>query len=98
MTAFAELEARVNSAVLRSLSNASATLDGVAVEGIFDNGYEQIDMATGISSSGPVFTMASALVPTGVVELPLVVAGVSYQVAEHKPDGTGMSVLRLRRA
>ena len=73
-----------------------ATLGGVAVRGIFDEAYAVQDMGGDIASSGPVFTLPSSAVPALVVGLPLVVKGAAFKVVEPMPDGTGMTVLRLR--
>ena len=73
-----------------------ATLGGQSVRGMFDNTYAEFDMGGGVSGSSPVFTLASASVPAPVVGLSLVVAGKTYQVVETMPDGTGITMLRLR--
>jgi hypothetical protein len=97
MTApFAALEARTARAVFAHLANAEATLGGVPVTGIFDSAYAMEDLGSGIASFGPAFTMASSAVPSPVVGLSLVVNGSAYKVVEPKPDGTGVTVLRLR--
>lgn len=44
------------------------------------------------------FTALTANVPTDVVGATLTVRGTTYMVAEHKPDGTGMSRLFLESA
>lgn len=96
---FAAIEARLNRAVFRHVSNADATLAGLAVTGIFDAAYQSAEVGlSGMASTQPGFTLASASVPAGVTGLVLVHAGVSYTVVEHQPDGTGVSVLLLERA
>ena len=75
---------------------SNATLAGVAVVGIFDNDYLLEDLGGGMAASGPVFTLASADVPAGVAGLSLVVGGKAFKVVEPMPDGTGVTVLRLR--
>jgi hypothetical protein len=72
----------------------AATLNGVSVMGIFDAAYLQEEF--GGSASTPAFTLASASVPAPVVGLLLVVNGVTYKVVEPMPDGTGITILRLR--
>lgn len=97
MTApFAFLEARANAAVMKSLANAEATLGGVAVTGIFDNGYDEQSIAMGVAGTAPVFTLASASVPAGVIGLSLLIGAVTYKVVESMPDGTGITRLQLR--
>lgn len=97
MTArFAALEARANRAVFLHLGNANATIAGLPVVGIFDAEYQLQDMASGIMSTAPVLTLASANVPANVVGSSVVVNGLTYKVVEPMPDGTGVTVLRLR--
>lgn len=74
----------------------AATLNGVAVRGIFDNAYALQDVGGEVYASGPVFTLASSAVPANVAGAVLVVGGVTYKVVEPMPDGTGVTVLRLR--
>lgn len=74
----------------------AATLAGLPVRGIFDNAYAMDDMGGGASASHPAFTLPSASVPTPVAGLSLVVNGTTYKVVEPMPDGTGLTVLRLR--
>ena len=75
----------------------NATLAGLPVRGIFDADYQLQDMASGIMSTAPVLTLASANVPANVVGASVVVGGVTYKVVEPMPDGTGVTVLRLRK-
>ena len=96
-TAFASLQARANLAIMERLSDTVATLDGVEVSGLFDDEYLLDDIAGGMAGSGPAFTLASSAVPPAVTGLALVVKGVTYKVVEPKPDGTGITVLRLRK-
>ena len=73
-----------------------ATLGGVPVTGILDKDYLLEDLGGGMATSGPVFTLASAAVPSVVAGLSLVVNGLTYKVVEPMPDGTGVTSLRLR--
>ena len=77
----------------------AATLGGVAVAAIFDNGYASAGVgAYGMAGSAPALTLATASVPADPVGLAAVVGGVSYLVAAHEPDGTGISRLLLETA
>lgn len=97
MTArFASLEARANGAVFSHLANVNATLAGLPVSGIFDAEYQLQDMATGIISNAPVLTLPSANVPSNVVGASVVIGAKTYKVVEPMPDGTGITMLRLR--
>ncbi len=81
-----------------------ATLNGVAVRGIFDNGYADRDnlnyefqeLGRGLSASTPMFTLPSSSVPNPVAGLSLVIGSTTYKVVEPMPDGTGFTTLRLR--
>lgn len=74
----------------------TATLNGVAVTGIFDNAYDDQAVAMGIASTGPIITLPSASVPSPVVGLSLVVNSTTYKVVDAMPDGTGITRLQLR--
>jgi hypothetical protein len=77
----------------------SATLAGVAVAAIFDKAYTSAGVgAYGMAGTAPALTLATASVPADPVGLAAVVGGVSYTVAAHEPDGTGVSVLLLETA
>jgi hypothetical protein len=76
----------------------AATLDGVAVRCIFDNGFGVGSVGQlGMATSGPMLTLPTSSVPAYPVGTSAVVSGTTYTVAAHEPDGTGMSVLRLER-
>lgn len=95
---FAALESRVTTAVFARLSNVAATVNSVAVTGIFDNGYSAANVGgMGIASTQPTLTLPTASVPANPVGVTAVIASVSYTVAEHQPDGTGISALYLER-
>lgn len=69
-------------------------LDGVPVRGFFSNAYFAQDL--GGSGSAPACTLPSSAVPADVVGKPLLVNATTYKVVETMPDGTGITVLRLR--
>jgi len=74
----------------------AATLAGVDVVGIFDNGY--VESATGAASRQPTFTLPTASVPALSTDAIFIHAGQRYTVEQHEPDGTGVSVLFLALA
>jgi len=93
---FAALENRLNQAVFSRLSNADATLNAVAVTGIFDNGFALGSVGHfGMASTQPSLTTSTANVPANPIGMPVVVGATAYLVAAHEPDGTGMSRLLL---
>ena len=78
----------------------AATLDGVAVTGILDSGFEDPTLAGfGVVGSSPKFMLAAASVPAHAEGKALVIASGlgagTYKVAQAYPDGTGITVLHL---
>lgn len=77
----------------------NATLGGVAVRGIFENAYELANVGlSGMAGSSPAFTLQTSAVPANPVGMVLVCSAIGYIVAEHQPNGTGVSVLILERS
>lgn len=78
---------------------ASVTVGGTAVQAIFDNGYAPASLGGyGVATTQPRITLATAQVPANPVGQACVVGSAAYVVAEHQPDGTGISVLMLDAA
>lgn len=73
----------------------SATLNAVALRGIFDNG--SANAFNMLQGSNPTFACATADAASAVGKT-LIVGGTSYTVREAKPDGTGYTVLELEQA
>lgn len=104
LPAFAALEQRANTSVMAALSNALVSINGAtAIAGIFDNDYILAEAgATGLAASAPAVTVPTSAVPAVFSGVPLQVQGAGgtslWKIAEHHPDGTGLSVLLLERA
>jgi hypothetical protein len=75
-----------------------ATVNGAAVRGIFDNGFALGAVGIGMAGTQPTLRLRTADVAADPVGQAVVVGAVSYTVAAHEPDGTGVSVLMLERA
>ena len=76
----------------------TGTLDGVAVTGIFDAAYEVATAGyPGLGTCQPSFQLPTASVPSSPVGKVFIQGAVTYAVAEHHPDGTGVSMLLLER-
>lgn len=76
-----------------------ATVNGAAVRGIFDAGWQPAEVGlVGMSSARPMLTLPTAGLSADPVGQTAVVNGISYLVAVHQPDGTGVSTLMLERA
>lgn len=78
---------------------ASCTVNGVSVRAIFDADptVGRVGMM-GMTGTQPALMLATSSVSADPVGQAAVVNGVSYVVAAHEPDGTGMSLLLLERA
>ena len=100
----APLEQRVNAAVIGALTNALITIGaGDAQLGIFDNDYVLADIGNaGMAATAPAAVVETATLPPVVVGAALQVnylgATTLWRIAEHHPDGTGLSTLLLERA
>lgn len=77
----------------------AVTVDGASVRAIFDAAYAAGSVgAAGMAGVGPVLTLKTADVPASPVGKAAVVGATNYVVAEHQPDGTGVSLLLLEAA
>lgn len=73
----------------------SATIAGVAVDALFDNGFELAAAGVeGVDALLHIRTAAASGVAHGAA---VVAAAVNYRVAGIEPDGHGVTVLRLER-
>ena len=76
-----------------------ATVGGQQVRVIFDRANSTMaGDALGMASSSPAITLKTSDVPANPVGTLVVLDGANWRVAEHQPDGTGVSVLVLERA
>lgn len=78
----------------------TVTLNGVQVEVLFEVGYAVHSLGdAGMSTSVPTLTLPTASVPADPVGKLATVRGVTYDIAEARPDGTasGFTVLVLER-
>ncbi len=73
----------------------TATLDGVPVNGIFDNGFAQA--FDGIATAEPSFLLPSAAAASVTQSSVLVVGSVTYRVRIPRHDGTGLCNLLLEK-
>ena len=88
------------SAFMNAAEFATAiTLNGVVLAAIFDNANALGSVGPyGMASTQPALTLPTIQVPANPIGLAVVVGGVSYLVAGHEPDGTGISRLVLELA
>lgn len=81
-----------------------ADLAGRELTGIFDAEYEVVDIGSGIQSSAPMLTVPTSSIPSAMStafdrneEVAIEIDGCTFTVVEPKPDGTGVTTLRLRK-
>lgn len=68
------------------------------LKAIFDNGHQAASLlGVEFESRNPVLYVKTADLPADAHDLPVTVRGVEYEVINVEPDGTGLSVLQLRR-
>lgn len=69
-----------------------------SVVGIFNNTHELASLGLASQAAArPEFLCREADVDDDPVKKPLTVNGVEYSIAEHRPDGTGFTLLILKR-
>lgn len=76
----------------------AGTLAGVAVRGIFDNGYALGNVGMGMAGTQPAYSLPTASITGEAVGQTLVLGAATYTVVAHEPDGTGVSRLLLEVA
>lgn len=91
---FAAIETATAANAVAALANVSAVVDGVTVNGIFDNAYGD---ALGIAGSVPMLSCASDEIDAARGDA-VTIGATSYTVTNVEPDGTGMTRLTLQEA
>lgn len=97
---FAAAIARANVAVFRHLADVRASLDNVAVSGVYDNPYATA--LNGMATRQPRFQLLDQYAVRTVQGSTLRIidgaqAGTRYRVSGVEPDGTGVTTLLLER-
>jgi len=101
---FATAMQRVNDAVQANLSDVLVSIGGApGIRGIFYQDYVVAEVgAAGMAASAPAVTVPTGDVPKAFSGVAVVIEGADgvthWKIAEHHPDGAGMSVLLLERA
>lgn len=76
----------------------TVTLGGIPLQAIFDNAHQGTGLlGVDFESRNPTLRVKDADLPSDAHDLPVRVRGVDYEVVGVEPDGTGLSVLQLRR-
>lgn len=75
----------------------SATIGAATVSGIFDNQFLGAPGEAAVASATPTFTCRTADVSSVTSGTTLVISSITYTVVGVHPDGTGVTVLVLRR-
>lgn len=72
----------------------------IPLDGIFDNEYYESDpdLPVELESATPTFLcQSSKLIHPKKREDTIIIRGIKYEVDSHKPDGTGMTLLILKK-
>jgi hypothetical protein len=75
----------------------TVNIGGTDTQAIFDSPYSAAGVGMGMDSNTPSLTLATINVPSSPLGLPVTVRSVAYVVAQHLPDGTGVSRLLLEQ-
>lgn len=94
---FLAAQSRVNASVLKRLANARVLIAGREVDGIFRNPSQTAQAGIGAADTRPSVTVASSVVPEHPVDSVINIDGAPYVIADHAPDGTGLTVLTVER-
>jgi hypothetical protein len=82
-----------------------ADVAGRVLVGLFDNPSATVDVAAGIGSSAPSFTLPDVSIPASMLAalesgdvgaVKLSIGGKTYVATTHDPDGNGVTSMRLR--
>lgn len=73
----------------------AATLNGVAVSGIFDEAYHE-PLGSIMEGRSPQFVCAAAAAPSAAHGQTLAIGARTFKVCGVEPDGTGVVLLRLQ--
>lgn len=86
----------LNAVCTDSLGQA-ITVDGISIDAIFDNDYNDLSgMGVGVASSSPYVMCLSSDIGSASEGSDVVVGGLLYRVSSPpEPDGLGMTILRL---
>ena len=77
----------------------TATIGGAAVPVIFDNAWALAAVGfAGMSGTGPSALVMTARLAADPIGVACVINSVTYSIATHEPDGTGLSLIRLERS
>lgn len=91
---FAAIETATAANAVAALANVTAVVDGVTVNGIFGNDYDEAFGA--VAGTAPTLSCVSSEVTSAAQGDTVVVGGISYTITSLEPDGTGMTLLRLQ--
>ncbi|NYE62192.1 hypothetical protein FHW58_003407 [Duganella sp. 1224] len=99
---FEALEARLNAAAMKKLSNATARIDGIDVRVIFDAQYK-VGMVgvVGMGASEPQMVIADSDIPSEFIDTVVSVDGAAWKVVDvhaDKASGPGLSLAILEKA
>lgn len=92
------LQTRTNAGALAMFGELVTLALTTGIRATFDEPYTRGQVGdTGMASSSPALTVATADVPTSPVGKTAVVRGIDFVVVAHEPDGFGLTRLLLEK-
>jgi hypothetical protein len=91
-----DLIADLNQTCMEMLGDSGILIDGVEVDAVYHNPYNELDLGVGMESSSPYLEMLSSDAANIDETTVITVSGVLYSaVLPLEPDGTGMTIVKL---
>ncbi|WP_417550121.1 hypothetical protein [Methylophaga sp.] len=86
----------LNQTCMEILGDSGILIDGVEVDAVFHDAYNELGLGVGMESSSPYLELLSNEASSVNSSTSITVSGVSYRaVMPLEPDGTGMTIVRL---
>ena len=91
-----DLISDLNQTCMEMLGDSGIMINGVEVDAVFHDAYNELGLGVGMESSSPYLEMLSSDAANIDGTTAITVSGVLYSaVMPVEPDGTGMTVVRL---
>lgn len=86
----------LNKTCMELLGDANILINGVEVDAVYHNPYNELGLGVGMESSSPYLEMLSSDAANIDETTVITVSGVLYSaVMPLEPDGTGMTIVKL---
>lgn len=86
----------LNQACMETLGDSGIIINGVEVDAVFHDAYNELGLGAGMESSNPYLEMLTTDALNIDGSTPITVSGVLYSaVMPLEPDGTGITIVKL---